>query len=290
MHPAHRRVLTFATLVLLTSSRQPVSAQTTERVSVASDGTQANGGSTNATISADGRFVAYIGFASNLVAGDTNGFFDVFVHDRQTGTTERVSVASDGTQANCLSFRPAISADGRFVAFESCATNLVASDTNGTQDVFVHVRTPATYSTSTSTSSTTSTTRVTTTTTTTTVTSTTSPTPPTTTTTTTTTLPCTTVRCTLGAALMSPACAGQAIPASVTGKLSTAENLIEQAATTPAKKAGRVRQKARNLLRRAGAKATRAAKGKKANLSAGCGAALQQAANSVRSGLGSQVR
>ena len=84
---------------------------------------------------------------------------------------------------------------------------------------------------------------------------------------------------------MSPACAGQTIPASVTGKLTTAENLIEQAATTPGKKARRTRQKARNLLRRAGAKATRAAKGKKAKLSAACAAALKDAAGRVAAGL-----
>src|SRR5439155_2739827 len=76
---------------------------TTERVSVASDGTQANGPSeegvsSQPAFSADGRFVAFESSASNLVAGDTNDADDVFVHDRQTGTTERVSVASDGTQ------------------------------------------------------------------------------------------------------------------------------------------------------------------------------------------------
>src|SRR5205809_7953833 len=71
---------------------------------------------------------------------------DVFVHDRQTGTTERVSVASDGAQGNgssgllSFAFPPALSADGRFVAFVSFATNLVAGDTNGATDVFVHDR------------------------------------------------------------------------------------------------------------------------------------------------------
>ena len=84
---------------------------------------------------------------------------------------------------------------------------------------------------------------------------------------------------------MSPACAGQNIPASVTGKLSTAENLIEQAATTAGKKARKVRQKARNLLRQAGAKATRATKAKKAKLSAACAAALKDAAGGVAAGL-----
>ena len=69
-----------------------------ERVSVASDGTEANGDSSDASISPDGRFVAYSSDASNLVPGDTNNAVDVFVFDRQTDTTERVSVASDGTE------------------------------------------------------------------------------------------------------------------------------------------------------------------------------------------------
>ena len=104
-------------------------------------------------------------------------------------------------------------------------------------------------------------------------------------TTTTTTLPCTTARCTLGAALVSPACAGQTIPASVTGKFSRAESLIDQAATTPGKRARKVRQKARNLLKQAGTKATHAAKGKKAKLSAACAAVLKDAAGRVAAGL-----
>jgi len=84
---------------------------------------------------------------------------------------------------------------------------------------------------------------------------------------------------------MSPACSGQTIPASVTGKLTTAENLIDQAATTPGKKARKIRQKARNLLRQASAKATRAAKGKKAKLSPACAAVLKDAAGRVAAGL-----
>ena len=131
--------------LLLGTSAQ---AQTTERVSVASDGGQGNDRSVVPAISADGRFVAFISLGDNLVPGDTNGTFDIFVHDRDTGTTERVNVASDGTQGNDHSFSPAISADGRFVAFRSCASNLVLGDTNGVcfpegfagQDIFVHDR------------------------------------------------------------------------------------------------------------------------------------------------------
>src|SRR5437773_218323 len=118
---------------------------TTERVSVASDGTQGNNASSYPALSADGRFVAFDSDATNLVAGDTNGATDVFVHDRQTGATERVSVTSgggtqgNGTSGGFFSF-PALSAAGRFVAFQSDATNLVAGDTNGATDVFVHDR------------------------------------------------------------------------------------------------------------------------------------------------------
>ena len=112
----------------------------TTRVSVASDGAQGNGDSGQPVISADGRFVAFYSSASNLVPGDTNGVEDVFVHDRLTGQTARVSVASDGAQGNGPSWGPSISADGRFVAFESRASNLVPGDTNDTTDVFVHDR------------------------------------------------------------------------------------------------------------------------------------------------------
>ena len=103
---------------------------TTERVSVATGGGQANGDSSFPVISADGRFVAFESYATNLVSGDTNGVRDIFVHDRQTGTTERMSVATGGGQATGESVFAAISADGRFVAFHSLATNLVSGDTN----------------------------------------------------------------------------------------------------------------------------------------------------------------
>src|SRR5207244_1338287 len=87
--------------------------------------------------------VAFSSDATNLVGRDTNGAADVFVHDRVIGTTKRVSVSSTGAQANDDSvsgFAPAISADGRFVAFSSDATNLVPGDTNGQTDVFVRDR------------------------------------------------------------------------------------------------------------------------------------------------------
>jgi Tol biopolymer transport system component len=112
----------------------------TTRVSVASDGAQSNGGSFSPSISANGRFVAFASDATALVPGDHNRDGDVFVHDRQTGKTTLISVTSDGKPANGDSFAPAISADGRFVAFVSHATNLVGGDTNGAADVFVHDR------------------------------------------------------------------------------------------------------------------------------------------------------
>lgn len=121
----------------------------TTRVSVASDGTQGNGGYNDngnygtPVISEDGRYVAFDSKANNLVPGDTNicsnfPCADVFVHDRQTGTTTRVSVASDGTQGNGNSTVGCISPDGRYVAFMSNATNLVSGATNTYKGAFLH--------------------------------------------------------------------------------------------------------------------------------------------------------
>jgi hypothetical protein len=112
----------------------------TSRISVTSDGAQANEMSAGLSISADGRYVAFNSYASNLVAGDTNEMWDTFVHDRQTGETTRISLASDGSQANANSYLASISADGHYVVFESDASNLVAGDTNGKNDIFVHDR------------------------------------------------------------------------------------------------------------------------------------------------------
>ena len=112
----------------------------TLRASVAADGTAANGYSVQPTLSGNGRYVAFVSAASNLVPGDTNRLIDVFVKDLETGHLERVSVGSDGRQANGASYEPTLSADGRYVAFESFASNLVAGDTNRHQDAFVHDR------------------------------------------------------------------------------------------------------------------------------------------------------
>jgi Tol biopolymer transport system component len=107
------------------------------RVSVAADGDDANGPSSNPDISADGRYVVFESAASNLVAGDANGAPDVFVRDLQTGTTKLVSAARGSGTGNGASGAPAISAGGRFVSFASQASNLVAGDGNGVGDVFV---------------------------------------------------------------------------------------------------------------------------------------------------------
>jgi len=110
----------------------------TMRVSVAEDGSEGNGKSGGAAISADGRVVAFWSEASNLVADDTNDRRDMFVRDRAKGTTTLVSISSAGAHANGPSRQPALSANGRFVAFRSDASNLVSDDTNGTGDIFVH--------------------------------------------------------------------------------------------------------------------------------------------------------
>src|SRR6266516_2699404 len=117
----------------------------TERVSVASDGSQGNGASSELDTP------SISGSASNLVPGDTNvcavpGFAgsgpcaDVFVHVRKTGTTERVSVATDGSQASGSSSAPSIASSGKVVAFASFADDLVPGDTNTTSDIFVRTR------------------------------------------------------------------------------------------------------------------------------------------------------
>ena len=116
----------------------------TQRVSVDAAGAQADGASSIASISANGRFVAFQSSATNLVSGDTNDAIDIFVKDMLTGRVERVSVASDGGQADDGNYNPQISADGRVVTFESRATNLDPADTNDTLDIYVHDRTSGT--------------------------------------------------------------------------------------------------------------------------------------------------
>ncbi len=109
---------------------------------MASDETQGNSTSFYSSLSRSGRFVAFVSYASNLVPGDNNGEADVFVRDRELGTTERISNGLGGADANGSSESETltISAKGRFVAFHSSASNLIGSDTNNTADVFVYDR------------------------------------------------------------------------------------------------------------------------------------------------------
>jgi len=109
-------------------------------VSVGPGGVQGNGDSSQPAISANGRYVAFTSNASNLVGGDANGFSDVFVRDRKLHTTTLVSVGPGGVQGNGSSFGGSISPNGRWVAFESVATNLVAAATGGAQNAFVRDR------------------------------------------------------------------------------------------------------------------------------------------------------
>jgi len=115
----------------------------TERVSVSTGAVEGDSASFLASISDDGQFVAFESSAINLVDNDTNAMPDIFVHDRQEGATERVSINSDGSEGtggNQGAQRPEISGNGRFVTFEAEFTNLVDGDTNGVDDIFVHDR------------------------------------------------------------------------------------------------------------------------------------------------------
>ena len=116
---------------------------TITRVSTDAANAQANSSSTESSISSDGRYVAFRSNASNLVTGDTNGTYDVFVKDLLTGTITRVSTDAANAQANSTSFDPSISSDGRYVAFYSTASNLSPDDGRYNSDVFrVSLQTP----------------------------------------------------------------------------------------------------------------------------------------------------
>jgi len=132
----HRGLVRFAAvaglLVLVLSGCTWVS-----RVSVDSNGVEANDSSYRSALSADGRYVVFDSVASNLVPGDTNSGKDVFLRDTVTGATTLVSRSSSGVQGSNTNSDPAISADGRYIAFASASSNLVPGDTNGAYDVFV---------------------------------------------------------------------------------------------------------------------------------------------------------
>jgi Tol biopolymer transport system component len=109
----------------------------TTRISQSSTGEQGNDYSYIPAITPDGRYIAFNSAASNLVAGDSNNKTDIFLHDRHTGTTVRVSTSSNGTEADNHSGVTSISSDGHLVAFDSSATTLVDNDANGGDDIFV---------------------------------------------------------------------------------------------------------------------------------------------------------
>jgi hypothetical protein len=109
-----------------------------ELVSVDSSGNQANSDSINPSISADGRYIAFESVADNLVPGDLNNESDIFVHDRETGLTKRISVSSASEEGNGGSFRPSISADGSYVIFFSYATNLTSSEIEQDGQLIIH--------------------------------------------------------------------------------------------------------------------------------------------------------
>lgn len=118
---------------------------TVRRINLSQQGAQANGASNNPAISADGRYVAFASEATNLVVGDTNGFSDIYVVDTLTGTISLASVTTAGVQANGSNFKPSISADGRYVVFESSATNLVSPATTfGVTHIYLRDRTSGT--------------------------------------------------------------------------------------------------------------------------------------------------
>jgi Tol biopolymer transport system component len=118
--------------------RRDLKEHRTKRVSVSSRGKQGNGDSRFASLSNHGGYIAFVSGASNLVRGDSNHITDVFLRDEHGGKTVRIDVSSTGHQANRPPFAPpAVSADGRFVAFSSPASNLVAADSNFNSDVFI---------------------------------------------------------------------------------------------------------------------------------------------------------
>ena len=137
-----RATATIAALAVAATVALPVVAQAGARttlVSRSSTGVKGSGLSSEPSISITGRYVAFSSDADNLVPGDTNSHSDCFVRDLGSGTTERVSVSSTGQQANAMCWGPAISQDGRWVAFNSPATNLGKS-TNGAMQLYLHDR------------------------------------------------------------------------------------------------------------------------------------------------------
>jgi Tol biopolymer transport system component len=117
--------------------RYDVTTDTLVPVTETADGIPANGFSFDPSVSADGRFVVFSSQATNLVPGDTNNITDVFLKDMVSGTVTRINTAQDGQEGNNGAGTAKVSADGRYVVFESYASNLVADDANNGIDVFI---------------------------------------------------------------------------------------------------------------------------------------------------------
>ena len=130
-----------STIIFMNNQTQ---SNSIKRISVASDGTQANGYSGANSLSDDGRFVSFESNASNLVTKDLNGHTDTFIYDRLNNTVELISLAPDGKQANASSNSGSISGNGRYVTYASFASNLVSGDTNNQRDIFLYDRTKKT--------------------------------------------------------------------------------------------------------------------------------------------------
>ncbi len=142
MNPRHPRAIAPWLFLLTALVGSRAWAQSMINAHVTSGGEQGNAwvGYAEPSLSDDGRYIAFHSQATNLVAGDTNNFSDCFVHDNLTGTTVLISLGVAGAQANADCFRPSLSSSGRYVAYVTTATNLVAGDTNGMGDVFRHDR------------------------------------------------------------------------------------------------------------------------------------------------------
>ena len=120
-----------------------VNAQTTpepEIISISNERGAGNNWSSHPSVSGDGRFITFLSAADNLVANDTNGVADIFVRDRLSGITERVSISSTGAQMDAPAELPMICADGRVVVFQSQATNLIPGDGVIQTDIYTHDR------------------------------------------------------------------------------------------------------------------------------------------------------
>ena len=136
----HPLLLLCALLVVFSFCGTVSATDHTEYVSISSNGTLSNGYSGEPSVSADGRYVAFSSYANNLVTNDTNYQSDIFVRDSVSNVTERVSISSNGNEANSDCYNPSISGDGRYITFNSYANNLVLNDNNYYSDVFLHDR------------------------------------------------------------------------------------------------------------------------------------------------------